>query len=366
MSDLKTIRWGIIGSGMISEWFVQDISLNHTKNYKHIITAIGTSSTAKGENLISKFIKFNHGIKPKVQSYNETYIDDEVDVIYIGLPHSMHFKACLKAIEAGKHVLCEKPLVINCKEAVELYSIAESKQLFIMEGMWTKFFPIIHDLRLKLFDDKVIGVLKTIKVDFKSDLKLDTLGDESRLINPKFGAGTLLDMGVYALTYSRILMSKEYENEKEKDFEISHIEAIVKNGIDHKIKFQIHYKKNDNKVAFLDASSIEVVSTQICEIEGTLGKIKLYLDPTKFPNPARPFKYEIIIDDVVKETIEFDHPGRGFYYEADYVADIITNSNGTGTGDLQPLKHSHQENIFIMKLMDEIRDKIGVKYPQDD
>jgi dihydrodiol dehydrogenase / D-xylose 1-dehydrogenase (NADP) len=81
-------------------------------------------------------------VKPKIYtSYNDVYIDPEVDIVYIGTPHSYHKEQCLAAIAAGKHVLCEKPFTINAAEAEEVIAAAKIKGVYIMEG--TSNFPTL-------------------------------------------------------------------------------------------------------------------------------------------------------------------------------------------------------------------------------
>lgn len=108
-----------------------------TAPVQHKIAALGTSSGVKGASFISTVFPSGapHSVKPKIYtSYSDVYIDPEVDVVYIGTPHSYHKEQCLAAIAAGKHVLCEKPFAINAAEAEEVIAAAKVKGVYIMEG----------------------------------------------------------------------------------------------------------------------------------------------------------------------------------------------------------------------------------------
>jgi predicted dehydrogenase len=101
---------------------------------RHVIGAVATSSFNKG----LKFLETTGTTlqNPKIYTKHEDlYADDQIDIVYVGLPHSMHKDACLNAIVSRKHVLCEKPMAINVKEVDEIVALASQKKVFLMEGM---------------------------------------------------------------------------------------------------------------------------------------------------------------------------------------------------------------------------------------
>jgi predicted dehydrogenase len=156
-----TLRWGVIGSslqrgvvncisifltalstgtGLIASWFVSDLVLDpstHRKEHDivHRVTAIGSSSIAKGTAFAEKHISASKNATPKVNdNYEAVYNDPEVDIVYIATPHALHAKNALDAIHAGKHVLCEKPMTMNAREAEKVIAAAQEKGVFLMEG----------------------------------------------------------------------------------------------------------------------------------------------------------------------------------------------------------------------------------------
>lgn len=117
--------------------FVTDLLAPRPGSAKHNIVAVGSSSVQKGSAFVEKvWSNALDKARPTVYpNYQGVYENDEVDIVYIGTPHSLHKRNCLDAIAAGKHVLCEKPFTINEKEAEEVASAAKARGVFIMEGM---------------------------------------------------------------------------------------------------------------------------------------------------------------------------------------------------------------------------------------
>lgn len=119
---------------------------------RHIIKAIGTSSLETGKAFVTSVMPGT--ASPSIYAdYNDLYADDEVDIVYIGIPHSFHKGACLSAIAAKKHVLCEKPMAINSSEVNEINTAAREKGVFLMEGN-ERVSLFSHDLS-NLIPDKV-------------------------------------------------------------------------------------------------------------------------------------------------------------------------------------------------------------------
>ena len=156
--SIPTLRWGIIGrfiprisntvlqtnvviaTGWIASAFVSDLLLDpeahRDKNaVKHVIQAIGSSSTSKAKGFWSKLSPNSNISEPSFyDSYSQVYDDPNVAIVYIATPHSMHLENTLDAINAGKHVLCEKPMTINARDTEKLITAAKSKGVFLMEG----------------------------------------------------------------------------------------------------------------------------------------------------------------------------------------------------------------------------------------
>lgn len=134
---------GSQGTGWVSDKFVKDLLIpRDDAAARHVFQALGTSNEEKGRNFVQECYAEAPSTHPRAAiytSYSEVYADELVDIVYVGIPHSLHKEACLAAIEAGKHVLCEKPITVNAKEAKEVIAAARKKGVFLMEGK-----PLIH------------------------------------------------------------------------------------------------------------------------------------------------------------------------------------------------------------------------------
>lgn len=137
------LRWGIIGTGRICQDFC--LALLTCDSQQHRIVAISSRHKQQSED----FVK-NLSLDPSIRTYGaqeEIFTDEEVDIVYIGTIEQAHHRLCLKAFEHQKHVLCEKPLAMNEREAREIVEAAKKSKTFFMEAIWSRFFPIYDHLR---------------------------------------------------------------------------------------------------------------------------------------------------------------------------------------------------------------------------
>lgn len=126
-------------------------------------------------------------------SYESLLADPNVQIVYISTPHSHHFQNARIALLAGKHVLLEKAFTVNAAQACSLIQLAREKNLFLMEAMWTRFFPLVQYVR-QLIKDGAIGAVQRVVADRNLGRDVEKLyGTEHRLVNPALAGGALLD-----------------------------------------------------------------------------------------------------------------------------------------------------------------------------
>lgn len=324
----KKLRWGILGCGTIANEFAADLFFS--KNSE--LFAAGSRSLKKAQAFAKKY-----NAKHYYGSYQELVEDKDVDVVYVATPHPFHLKNTLQAVSAGKAVLCEKPAALNAKQFHGMKNAAATKGVFLMEGMWTRFFPVIRLLKQWL-DEKRIGVILDVKADFGFHFKVPL---QNRIHNPKLGGGALLDIGIYVVS----LASFVFQKQPKKIASIVHKENT---GVDDQSSILFRYE--DGASASLSCSSRFAMKQQVC-IYGTKGMI---LIPDNFYRPT-----EIILkmEGQTSKTYNFPHPGTGFQYEIDHVADCI--KKGKLQSDIMPLNESYE----ILQTMDKIRSQWNLKYP---
>ncbi|KAJ4249742.1 hypothetical protein NW762_012083 [Fusarium torreyae] len=374
--EIPTCRWGIVKSlkaaGLISSWFVSDlVSPREDAKANHVIHAIGASSVKKGQDFVDKFMA-NVETKPTLYgSYEELYNDPKVDCIYIGSPHGLHYRDCMAAINAGKHVLCEKAFTINAREAREVFEAAKAKGVYVAEAMWLRHRPMIAELRKQLYDDKVIDDVTRTTCNFHAHWDLDALPETSRLKNLDLGAGTLLDIGVYPLTWTIVTLDpsttavggtkaaaqSDIGSEKPKIMATQ----SFKGGVEVGTSAILHYPSSGRQgVITTTGTSPRGPSHIFGTIEGTNGFIELEGNAPSHPTAF--IVYPQWSEGAKPEGKRYDwslKPRQGFQFEADNTA--LDIKAGRKESPIMPWS----ETIHVMEIMDEIRRQGGTKYPQD-
>ncbi|KAH7068343.1 dimeric dihydrodiol dehydrogenase [Paraphoma chrysanthemicola] len=358
-SELPTLRWGIVATGLISSWFVSDLVLSrHDAKAKHVIQAIGSSSIEKGQSFAKKLIP---SLSPTIySSYSEVYTDPSVDIVYIGTPHAFHARNCLDAIAAGKHVLCEKPFALTAFETEKVFSAAAKRGVFVMEAMWTRFYPLMRTLQSVIHEEKLIGEVRRVFCDFSLDMDIEALPPDSRLKNPALGAGSLLDIGIYSLTWGLVALDRAIGKEAHKPRVIA--AQTLSHDIDVASSMILLFPTGAQ--AILTSSLWSRTDSNFCKIEGTEGQIvvsgpgssapDMFVVYSKSGNNAS----NVGTADTGK-IYKFEKPGHGFYFEADAVA--LDIAAGRTENTIMPWA----ETVRIMQLLDEVRQQGGARFPQD-
>ncbi|KAL5002211.1 hypothetical protein BDV10DRAFT_158600 [Aspergillus recurvatus] len=356
---LPTLRWGVIGTGLISSWFTKDITLlRKSPAATHKIQAIGSTSLEKGHAFVKTHLR-SLNPKPTVYpNYRGVYDDPEVDIVYIGTPHGLHKQHCLDAIAAGKHVLCEKAFTLNATEAREVLAAAQAEGVFIMEAMWTRFHPLIPKLKHVLFHEQAIGDVRRTFCDFGLDMDIASLPDTSRLKDPAMGAGSLLDIGIYALTWG--LLTLESDSNIVERPRVAAAQTL-RNGVDIASSFILHFPSTGRQGIL--TSTTEARTPEIfMRIEGSDGYIMVEgvaaSAPRAFTVYPKVGSKSVGADAGTEgKRYEFELEGMGFYFEADAVAESI--SQGKTENEVM----SHGETVRVLEILDEIRAQGGARFP---
>ena len=156
IDDSRPIRWGIAATGRIATDFTRGLA--QVPDAEVIAVA---SRTQEGADRFA----FEHAIPHRHGSYEAMANDPDVDVVYVGTPHSRHCDDTLLYLNAGKHVLCEKPFAINEEQATRMADAARRNERFLMEAIWSRFLPAYVQLR-KLVSDGRIGEIRMVEASF--------------------------------------------------------------------------------------------------------------------------------------------------------------------------------------------------------
>jgi len=190
------MNWGVIGYGEITPSFIEGVQASSGG------VLVGIASVSSHEMLRKKRLYGNVKI---YETYDDLIKSSEVEIVYISTTNDLHFDNAKLVLNAGKHLLCEKPLTPTNKQTSELINIAKKNNVFLMEGMWTRFLPAYRKL-IELLADRILGDIKLLKVDFGFS---NNWPSNRRLLNPKLFGGTLLDNADYNIFLSQDVF-KEY------------------------------------------------------------------------------------------------------------------------------------------------------------
>jgi predicted dehydrogenase len=327
----KTINWGIIGCGGIANKFAESAAvLDGVK-----VIAAASRTPGKAEAFAEK-----HSIKNYYADYAEMLKNDDVDAVYVATTHNFHYQNVRQALEANKPALCEKPFTVNAREMKSLIALAERKQLFMMEAMWTRFLPAIEQLRMWLAED-IIGTIKQIRATFGFLFPFDP---NHRMFNPDLAGGALLDAGIYPLSFANMVM-------RQKPVEIKALGEIGSTGVDEQSSYILKYESGC--LALLNSTVNAPVASR-AEVIGTKGRITI---PKDFLN-AQEVWLELHNQEPVQK--KFPHKDNtGFKFEIEAASESIRN--GLLENETMPLT----DTLQLMETIDEIKNQLGLVYAND-
>ncbi len=326
---MKIINWGIIATGHIASRFAREFSL--LKNAK--LLAVGSRKLSRARSFALKY-----NIPKYYGSYQLLVNDRDIDAIYVATPHSLHRDNTILALKAGKSVLCEKPFAINAKEALDMIKLARKKNLFLMEAMWARFNPALVKLR-EILAKRLIGNILHLRADFGFYAKYKP---KHRLFNPNLGGGALLDVGVYPISLSSMVLGTPIN--------IKSTAVFGKTGIDKQNSIILEYPKN--KIAQL-SSAIRIDTDREAYIAGTKGSIKLDA------SWHRSLKVTVMIRKKNDIIYDFDEKCNGLHNETLHMMNCIR------FGKRESNIMSLDESLSIMKIMDKIRAQWNFVYPME-
>ena len=323
------LRWGILATGWIAELFTEDLLRTG-----HRVTAVGSRSQASADRFAARF-----GIPTAHGSYAALAADPGVDIIYVATPHPLHADNAIMALNAGKHVLIEKPFTINAREAQAIVDLAASKGLVALEAMWTRFLP--HMLRIReIVASGVLGEVRSVLADHTRDLPDDPA---HRLNAMELGGGALLDLGIYPISFAVDILGLPTE--------ISAMARFKATGADAEVATMFRHADGAMSVTL---STSDNGGPNVATILGTAGRIAI--DSTWYvPTSFRVYDSNDRVIEAYTSTVE----GRGMQFQAAEMERLVTA--GLLGGDILP----PEETVAIMQTLDTIRAQIGLRYPSE-
>jgi len=336
-------RWGIISAGRISQDFAS--AMLSLPRSDHRLVAIAARDKVNAQEFAS-----NYGAEKAYGTYEELIRDADVEVVYIGSIGPQHFPLAKMSLLAGKHVLCEKSLCVNSKQVKELVGIARTQKRFLMEGIWSRCFPIYEKVREELS----LGTIGEVKQVIASlSLPLPSMGIHDRIGFLEKGRGSMLDVGCYCVQWATLVYGTE------KPLKVI-TGGHLKDGIDESTSTTLIY--SGGRTATL-LTHYGVQLPRDAYAIGTKGTLKV---PCPFWCPPT---LEVLTRDAPHRKIDIPTPvstrkfnfsgSAGLVYECEEVRRCLQK------GLTECPLMTHDDSILMAEISDSIREQVGVKYTED-
>lgn len=327
---MKKLRFGIVGTGGIAHRFAEAI-----KNVEEAeLVAVASRKQETADAFGDEF-----SVPLRFGSYEEMAQSDEIDCAYIATPHSFHKACSILMLNGKKHVICEKPIAVTTSEAKEMFTCAEANGCFLMEAMWARLVPGTIKL-LELIKNGLLGEIRGAEGKFCYTFDEDEM--DHHTLKTENGGGSLLDVGVYGLNFSKWYLGDEVED-------IS-AQCDTYNGTDSHTNVIIKYK--NGALSYISSATLLRKPN-----EGYIYGTKGYIHINRFYAPQ---EIEIRLSDGTNEIIKTPYRGNGFEEQIAHMCDCINK------GLKESPLNTKESTLFIMKQMDDIRKLTGIVYPQDE
>ena len=320
-------RWGIVGTGGIARQFTRDLLLTG-----HTVAAAGSRTRESAERFAALF-----ELPAAHASYESLVADPSVDLIYVATPHPFHYPNAMLALEAGKHVLVEKPFTLNAAQAQHLVTYAAGKGLLVLEAMWTRWLPHMARLR-QIVAAGTIGELRSMNADHTQRLPSDP---RHRLNALELGGGALLDLGVYPVSFASALFGAPQS--------IQAVATFKETGADAQVATMFRYP--GGQIATTYSASV-TRGPNVAVVLGLNGRIEI--DSVWYTATGlRVYDGDGTLIEEFRPPVE----GRGMQFQA-AEAERLVSAGRTASDILPP-----QETVAIMATLDAVREQIGLRYP---
>jgi predicted dehydrogenase len=316
-----------MGTGGIARQFTRDLLLTG-----HAVSAVGSRTRENAESFAGLF-----GLGAAHPDYESLVADPAVDLVYVATPHPWHYPNAKLALEAGKHVLVEKPFTINATQAHDLVTLAAGRGLLVLEAMWTRWLPHMARLR-EIVAAGTIGDLRSMSADHTQSLPADPA---HRLNDLRLGGGALLDLGVYPVSFASQLFGPPQS--------IQAVATFKETGADAQVATMFRYP--GGQIATTYSASISR-GPNVAVVLGSNGRIEI--DSVWYTATGlRVYNGDGTLVEDFRPLVE----GRGMQFQAEEAERLV--SEGRIASDILP----PQETVAIMATLDAVREQIGLRYP---
>jgi predicted dehydrogenase len=320
------IRWGVVGPGGIARRFAEAMTVVDDGTIRAVASRSMDRATA-----------FNQafGIPKAYDDAAQLADDPEIDAIYVATPHARHEADVLMCLEAGKPVLCEKPLALNEVQVRRMADAARERRRFLMEAIWSRFLPAYRALVEAIAAGR-IGDPQLVEADFGFRAPVEP---EHRLFNPELGGGAILDLGIYPVQLCTLVLGTVEQ--------VTAAGYVGATGVDEQSAAVLLHQGGGMGVV---KSAIRTSMSCTARIAGTEGSIDL---PAFMHCPGA----ITISDRNGPERVDCPFDSSGLQFEIAEVHRCLAE------GRTESQVVSLDESIAIARVLDQMRAQVGVRYP---
>ena len=323
------VCFGVVGTGHVFDRWMHDMQMIPAE------TGIWVKGIAAGKSDTAEKKAKQYGIGQVYPDYEAMLLDPEIQAVYVATPNHLHKEHSIRALRAGKHVLCEKPIAVNPAELREMYAAADQADRFLMEGLWMRTLPMILQLK-ELVKSGEIGAVRYIETACCNSNSPEAY---PAMFSPEKAGGALMDVGCYGLHFIRLLLEGEPK--------LNSFAVCATTGVDHTSSALLQY---EDALAVV-TQSIGAAGGAKAVLHGTKGwiEVPLFLSPSGFTVTAvngfkTYYKYD---EEAQKRPI-------GYAYEILHFADCL--SKNLRDSSLIP----RSETLAVASQMEQIRRESGI------
>lgn len=325
----QKLKVGILGAGHIAQKMATTLmGMKEAELY-----AVAARELSRAEQFADEF----HAQKA-YGNYEALADDPDIDLIYIATPHSHHFGPARMCLLKGKAVLCEKAFTANAREAEELIRIAQEKQVFLAEAIWTRYMPFSRTIR-ELTESGIIGkpMMLTASLGYP-------IAHKERIVRLELCGGALYDLGVYPINFALMTFGNDLEKITS---------TCMKNEAGVDMQNSITFTYRDGRMAVMQTTAFCASDRQ-----GIISGDKGYLVIDNINNPQQ----AVVYNTDHQETGRYTCPPQitGFEYQVLEAAEAIRQ------GAIEPASMPHAETLRVMRMLDSLRKEWGIRFPMDE
>lgn len=325
----QKLKVGILGAGHIAQKMATTLmGMKEAELY-----AVAARELSRAEQFADEF----HAQKA-YGNYEAPADDPDIDLIYIATPHSHHFGPARMCLLKGKPVLCEKAFTANAREAEELIRIAQEKQVFLAEAIWTRYMPFSRTIR-ELTESGIIGkpMMLTASLGYP-------IAHKERIVRLELCGGALYDLGVYPINFALMTFGNDLEKITS---------TCMKNEAGVDMQNSITFTYRDGRMAVMQTTAFCASDRQ-----GIISGDKGYLVIDNINNPQQ----AVVYNTDHQETGRYTCPPQitGFEYQVLEAAEAIRQ------GAIEPASMPHAETLRVMRMLDSLRKEWGIRFPMDE